>query len=308
MNNTTTQFYLPPNNKQLQLAIFITSFVCGIAGNLVVVWVIAITKKKTVSDLLVSSLAISDILFLSLNIPVNIHIHLHRLVFNNFYCKVILPMMTVTFFLCVFTLTAMAVHRCIGILNPFGKKLSPRQALLVIFVIWIMAFVPVVPLMVVSEVDSAHSTCYENWRKQQDKKSYTLALFFLQYLLPLLVISIAYYKIARYLYGSKVPRIFVNEIGAIRRRLSREENKPVLRTLAAIVLAYALCLLPHQVCGLLWDFGGHKEKQAVYYMVDYTHMLLNIHSCLNPFIYGTLTKHFRNRFTNYICKVRLFSE
>ena len=139
--------------------------------------------------------------------------------------------------------------------------------------------------------------------KQQYRKSYTLALFFLQYVLPLLVIGIAYFKIARYLYGSKVPRVFVNDIGAVRRRMSREENKPVVRTLAAIVLAYALCMLPHQICGLLWDFGGYNEQQMVIYMVNYTRMLLEIHSCLNPIIYGTLTKHFRARFTNYIGQV-----
>ena len=313
MNNSTAYgnpgFHRPPDIKELKLAIFILTFVFGMVGNcLVVCVVIGKKKQRTVSDLLVISLAVSDMLYLLLNIPVNIQNHLQGLVINNVFCKFVLPMMTVTFFLCVFTLTTMAIHRCIGILHPFDKKLSLKQAALVIVVIWIMAIIPVIPLMVVSEAFPEFLSCYEIWKEANHRKAYTLVLFVLQYLLPLLIIFIAYLKISRYLFGSKVPRVFINDIGGLRRRLSREENRPVVRTLAAIVIAYAVCMLPHQLCGILWDFGGHKEKQMVLYMADYTNMLLLIHSCMNPIIYGTLTKHFRNLFARYIFTVSLFCQ
>ena len=59
-------------------------------------------------------------------------------------------MMSVTLSVSVFTLTSMAVERCRGIANPLQPRIKLQATLIWIFLIWIFAFVTIVPLMIVA--------------------------------------------------------------------------------------------------------------------------------------------------------------
>ena len=65
-------------------------------------------------------------------------------------------------------------------------------AVLMTFFIWIISFVTVIPYVLNLDYNYENKTCEENWDSEGAEKSYSVALFLLDYLLPLIVALILY--------------------------------------------------------------------------------------------------------------------
>ncbi|EDO45556.1 predicted protein [Nematostella vectensis] len=202
-NLTTPPSKAQDLESQIAMAIFAVTLVLGVVGNGLVLLVVFGKGSRTVSDIFIMNLSISDLTFLILSLAVNTPNFIGNLVYSVGYCKFVWPTITVTFFASVFTLCAMAMHRCHGILNPLKVNLTERQAIYWAVGIWGLSFVPVFPLMVVTEI--SEEGCRENW-SLESSKFYTVALFLLQYMIPLCVIAGAYSQIIRRLIQRQVGR------------------------------------------------------------------------------------------------------
>ena len=142
-----------------------------------------------------------------------------------------------------------------------------RNAYIWIAAIWFSSLIIVLPLSVVSETNNG--ICYENWPSINHRKAYTIALCILQFVMPLLIIGVAYARIGIYLRRSANPQ---SSLPALKRR---KENIQVIKTLAMIVILFVICLLPGQT------------------VVNLADILDILHSCLNPIVYGLSNKRFR---------------
>ena len=179
----------------------------------------------------------------------------------------------------------MAVHRCRLITNPYRPKMRMRNAYIWIAAIWFSSLIIVLPLSVVSEANNG--ICDENWPSINHRKAYTIALCILQFVIPLLIIGVAYARIGIYLRGSAVPQ---SSLPAVKRR---KENIQVIKTLAMIVVLFVICVLPGQIAWLLLDFGGQKEFEIAKVIFKFADILDILHACVNPIVYGLSNKHFR---------------
>ena len=65
-------------------------------------------------------------------------------------------------------------------------------AVLMTFFIWIISFVTVIPYVLNLDYNYENKTCEENWDSEVAEKGYSVALFLLDYLLPLIVALILY--------------------------------------------------------------------------------------------------------------------
>lgn len=123
-------------------------FILGSLGNLMVIVVVKGKRKRTINDYFILNLALSDLTFLWVSVPSYTYELFQKFYKNAFYCKLLWPMMSITLSVSVFTLASMAVERC--------------QATLVwILLIWICAFVTMLPLMIVTRPDKV--LCFEAW-------------------------------------------------------------------------------------------------------------------------------------------------
>ena len=138
-----------------------------------------------------------------------------------------------------------------------------------------------------SRLWSYNGICYENWPSINHRKAYTIALCILQFVIPLLIIGVAYARIGIYLRRSAVPQ---SSLPALKRR---KENIQVIKTLAMIVILFVICLLPGQIAWLLLDFGGQKESEIIQTIFKFADILDILHPCLNLIAYGLSNKHFR---------------
>ena len=310
MNNSTR----PPEpstqsvtERNVKLGFYVVTIVLGLLGNVLVLMVVLAkrTRLKSVNDIFIMNLAISDLVLIFI-LPVDIYTMFHAEPVNVFFCNIYKPFATVSFFVSIFTLTSMAIHRCHVILNPFVPDIRPRTAVLWIAVIWIFSFVLLSPMMIFTKLGVA---CEERWPGDQYRRAYTVALFVFQYLLPLLIIAVAYIKIGLDLNKSrplcfkwlgKAPRQAREDKGSLEYKARKRENAQVIKTLAIIVLLFAICLLPIQVAWLLMDFGGPSGKKAAAIIFKFSLILAVFHSCLNPLVYGTITKRFRKGYFEYL--------
>lgn len=303
MNNTSANNTTSDLQSSVNVAVYFATFFVGLTGNLLVV-VIIIRKKtrKRMNDFFVLNLSVSDLSLILFCLPALIYVELIGFVGSRFYCKFVWPMVTVSYCSSIFTITSMACYRCKVLLHPFELPPRKKTVLLWISTIWLLSLVIATPLMVASEFreDFHGSTCYEDWPSISFKRGYTVALFILQYLLPLLTIAVAYVRIGIDLTRTKVRRASVTSRGDVSAQGTREENIKIIKILATIVVLFAFCMLPVHIAWMLLDFGGKRGAEIATIIFRFSDVLAILQSCLNAVIYGALTKHLRHGFVKYL--------
>lgn len=292
-----------------KLAVYTAIFVVGFIGNLLTIIVICRKRQnKSAYQMLVLNLAISDFLFIISILPLTTYGMFRDIEKSEIYCRVILPCFTIFYLLSIFTITSMALQRCRSIVLPYWPKPSKRLTRAWIAAIWFFSFVIVLPLVVVTKYVYPDK-CVENWPSFSHRQAYTLALFLLQFLIPLLIITIVYAKITKYLLNSSgVARsgsFATEEQRAAEARRVKKRNQAI-RTLAAVVVLFAICLFPGQVAWLLMDFGngGSSQEKAIDILLAFSDVLDNFHACINPVIYCMLNARYRTEY--YRCLVYIF--
>lgn len=293
----------------LRLAVNTAIFVVGFIGNLLTIIVICRKRQnKSTYQMLVLNLAISDFLFIISILPISMYELFGVIEKSGFYCRVVWPWFTIPYLLSIFSITSMALQRCRSIVMPYRPKLSKRMTSAWIAAIWFASFVIVLPLVIVTR-SVYPGECVEYWPSFTHQQAYTLALFLLQYLIPLFIITIVYAKITRYLLNnSEVPRsgsFATEEQRAAEARRIKRRNQAI-RTLAAVVILFAICLFPGQVAWMLMDFGngGLSQEKASDILFEVSDFLDNFHACINPVIYCMLNARYRAEY--YRCVAYVF--
>lgn len=285
--------------KVARIVIYILLFIVGLVGNVLVMIVVrARGKRRIFHDYFLLNLAIADLLYI-LCLPADIYIEMAQFPFTQVYCKLIYPLTTFAFSLSILTLTAMAVGRCYIMQGTSRPQIKDRTAFLCIAFLWILSVLCVLPLSITAR--SSLNTCLEEWPSSTYRRAYTVALLVLQYIAPLVIIGIAYVYIGVFLIHKKQPRLEVSVATHKVINNIRQRNIQIVRTLAVIVLLFALLMLPHEIAWMLIDFGNATEKDMGLELIKYSPILTYLHSCLNPLVYGLMISQFRNDVKKCLC-------
>lgn len=309
MNNSTSEALLAQHKSNLlwlkvTIGLYVLTLVLGFSGNLIVLVVIARKKIRNwrPHEIFILNLAISDLMLITIFLPFQIYIFLVEFHPSVFYCKCIASLITVALGASIFTLTVMAIHRCYVITNPFKHGTISQQSVMAwLGLVWILSVVLVVPRILVSTANS--NRCIQQWPNQNLKKLYTVSLFIARFVIPLFIISFAYFRTAKDLARSPAPRFDFDENGQIRTRTVRCENVEVTKTLAVIVVLFVLCMLPFRLNTIVMLFANEDQVLLAKTIRRYTSILTIIHSCVNPIAYGTLTKNFRSWLARFARRV-----
>lgn len=301
LNSTQPEAAVDEAVRMATLGIFVLTFIFGSTGNLLVLLVVAKKHTRTLNDIFIVHLAVSDLSFILLCLPVFIYMQVSDFLGSLVYCKIIWPMMTVSFCAGIFTVTLMAVHRCKAILRPFESALEKRQLVLCFVVIWALSFLVALPLIIVARAGPS-GACQEDWPTNDHKRGYTAALAALQYFVPLIIIAVAYVMIGGELFFSKRRSSFTSPARPAE-EARKQENKKIAKVLATIVSSFAVCMLPTHVAWLLVDFGGNSGQKTAEVIFKFSDLLAVFHSCLNPLIYGTVTRQFRQDYARYLSSI-----
>ena len=299
MGHPTNFSTVGETEKQIKLAFYVLTFLLGVSGNALVLAVLRKKKRKSVNDLLIFNLSTSDLALMLFSLPVNVFL-LGGIDFPLFFCKFVSPLMTVTFNVSIFTLTFMAVYRWRVIINSLKPEMRHRYVNMWITAIWTVGFLLLLPLIIVAETDETGG-CKENWELHQSR-AYTAVLFTVQYVLPLTTIAGAYVLIAIDI-GKAEKRQISNAQDRFALEVRRKEDLQIIKMMGLIVILFALCMLPIQVAWLIADFGPVEHKRVGDVLLRVADIAAYMHACVNPIVYGTITRYFRREYVRYVKSV-----
>ncbi|XP_019635258.1 PREDICTED: neuropeptide FF receptor 2-like [Branchiostoma belcheri] len=285
---------------------YVLVFVMCVAGNVLVCGIIAKNRNlHTVTNSFIFNLALADLLVALICMPVTlVYTIIYNWPFGDVICKLSIFMQGVSVGASVFTLVAVATDRYFAVVRVPKGKINGKQATVIISVIWILSITVSVPQAVVlhAEYDPVSDivSCTERWPKPTERAYYTLALFILLFVVPLLAIGYMYIRIATNIWYRPATI-------AVSTRSNTEQADAkkiwVIKMLVVVVILFIVCWLPLQIIALVTDFG-HLSLNAmtVIYMNVYPacHWLFYFNSAMNPVVYGYYNKNLRR-----ICNEKL---
>ncbi|XP_030254456.1 type-1 angiotensin II receptor [Sparus aurata] len=282
--------------------VYSCNFVIGIVGNSMVVAVIyCYMKLKTVAHIFVLNLAISDLTFvITLPMWATFAATGYHWPFGGFLCKASAGLVIFNLYTSIFFLTALSIDRYLAIVHPVRSRRfrTVVYARITCVVIWLFAFVLSVPTALtrdVHNIEDNRTVCGILHPKTDNAvkiKELPLAIGLMKsllgFLVPFIIIITCYCLIGRALLGAKHIQ-----------KSSRSRDDEVLRMLAAAVLAFFLCWVPHQVFNLMQVLTQLTllENCAIIEIIDtampFTICIAYFNSCVNPIVYGFVGNNFR---------------
>lgn len=297
-SSTSNPVFIPP---EVKTALYSSIFVLGLFGNSFVITVLARKRSsRTCHDIFICNLAISDLILLLTYFPMFFAHAVGNFKAPRVFCKLIWPLITISYLSSILIITSMAIHRSRMIVNPYTSEISRRNVYIWIFCLWIMSFVCILPGMVFAEANRL-GMCHVAWPSVEAHVVFRFFMLIVQYLLPLTITAVAYIRIGLAINRSKFHRKFSKQPKALS-QTRRRENAQVVRTIATIVIIFAICMFPKHLASIYYYFGenGKEKGKILFRLLHISEIFAVFHSCLNPLVYGTVMKHFRAEYFKYL--------
>ncbi|XP_065150785.1 type-1 angiotensin II receptor A [Paramisgurnus dabryanus] len=273
------------------------NFFIGIIGNSMVVAVIyRYMKLKTVANVFVLNLAISDLTSLiTLPLWAAYTAMGYHWPFGTFLCKASAGLVMFNLYTSIFFLTALSIDRYLAIVHPVRSRRQRTllYANLTCMFIWVFALVLCMPTALSRDVyDSGNSTlCAILHHSERIHLLVTLSVLksVLGFLVPFLIIITCYWLIGQSLLDSQ---------GLLRKNVRSREDE-TLRMLAAAVLAFFVCWAPHQafhfmeLLAMLHVVTKCQILDIIDTAIPCTICISYLNCCVNPILYGFVGHNFR---------------
>ncbi|XP_075606811.1 neuropeptide FF receptor 2 [Balearica regulorum gibbericeps] len=308
-------FYLhQPSVAAVFIVSYLLIFLLCMVGNGVVCFIVLRSKRmRTVTNLFILNLAVSDLLVGIFCMPTTL---LDNIIagwpFGSLVCKMSGMVQGISVSASVFTLVAIAVDRFRCIVYPFKQKLTVSTALVIIAVIWFLAVAIMCPSAVMLRVQEekhfrvilgyGNETrpvywCREDWPDPGMRRIYTTVLFANIYLAPLSLIVIMYARVSIALFNTAVPA--AGKHSREQRHGASKKKQKVVKMLIIVALLFTLSWLPLWTLMMLSDYANLSDLQLQIiniYIYPFAHWLAFFNSSVNPIIYGFFNENFRRGF------------
>lgn len=273
---------------------FAITFVVGLVGNSLVVATYAFHKKqKTKTDVYILNLAVADLLLL-LTLPFWAVNAAHGWVLGKTMCKVTSALYTVNFVSGMQFLACISVDRHAAVTRARGPAGVGRRGRLLCFCVWAAAVLLSIPQLVFYTVNH-RGRCVPILPYHLGtsvKASVQMLEICLGFIVPLLIMAVCYFLIARTLL--RTPNI--------------KKSRP-LKVVLAVVVVFIATQLPYNIVkfcqaldviyALITDCDLSKRMDVA---IQVTESVALFHSCLNPVLYVFLGASFRSRLLEAVKK------
>ncbi|XP_062607908.1 substance-K receptor-like [Saccostrea cucullata] len=270
--------------------------ILAIVGNLLVV-VVFIRGKRSRTDLrhFLINLAIADLLMGLFCMPFTFADAIYNMwIFSKPVCPIVLSIQIISVAASVFTNMAIAVDRFLVVTHPLKHRFTQERSKYIIFVIWTAATALSCVQFFVgrAHVDegSGHLVCDEIWPSKRSRKIYTITVLLSTYIIPLVIITVAYVVVGFLLWKRTPP----GNRDHFRDFLQWRSKIKVVKMLVIVVTIFGVCWLPLHVFTLVRDFHPstyHDRLELGLYLG--VHWLAMSNSFANPIIYSFTNDSFR---------------
>lgn len=262
--------------------------VLGLLGNSLVILVLVACKKlRSITDIYLLNLAVSDLLFV-FSFPFQTHYLLDQWVFGTTMCKVVSGLYYLGFFSSMFFITLMSVDRYLAIVHAVSaiKVRTARVGTALSLAVWLTAVIATVPLLVFYQVSLENGVlqCFPFFDEQslRWKLSAHFEINILGLLLPFTVLLFCYIRILQQLRGC----------------LNHNRTRAI-KLVLTVVIASLLFWVPFNVTLFLTSLhdmnilDGCVMKQRLALATHVTEVISFTHCCVNPVIYALIGEKFK---------------
>lgn len=321
-----TARYVYSDIRPVTLAIYLVTFVFGLVGNTLVIYVIAKYHKirsRSVSNYYIWNLAFADELFV-LTLPfLGYATYANNWPFDALSCKVATVFRECNKFASVYTLVALSIDRFLATFHQFGRFRQIRSGLAACAAIWTICLILSTPYWLYSHVvltSRNRFSCKIQWPSMTVHRVWTYCSLVAGLLAPFTVIATFSLLLLRRVRGraggaaaAAAARASMGGggggggdlVSASRlERLSRL-NSSMTRVVLVIVAMFGVCQLPYHVMEVtslvVIDRMSQTPPQplnpataqALIYINVVVQILVFLSSCCNPIVYGIMNKNYR---------------
>ncbi|XP_078082189.1 somatostatin receptor type 5-like [Mustelus asterias] len=259
--------------------------VLGLGGNSLVIFsIVHQARARSVANIYILNLALADGLFM-LGLPfLAMQIALRRWPFGGFMCRLVMILDGINQFTSVFCITVMSIDRYLAVVHPVrsSRWRSPRLAKRVSAILWVISFIPVIPMAIYSGVDGASDICTLIWPEPVFlwSTAFIIYTFVLGFALPFAIISLCHIVLLL-----RIKSALLSPHSS----QSHSSERKVTTMVVAIVLAFATCWLPFYTINICALFQPIPESFTVRRFFEFMVVLSYFNSCANPILYICLS-------------------
>lgn len=270
-------------------------FIFGFLGNLLVVLTLINCKKlKSMSDIYLLNLAISDLLFL-LTLPFWAHYAADEWVLGDAMCKLFTGLYHIGYFGGIFFIILLTIDRYLAIVHAVFalKARTVTFGVVTSIVTWVVVILASLPgiIFTKSYEEDFRFFCGPHFPVGW-KNFHTVMRSILGLVLPLLVMTICYSGILKTL---------------LRSRNEKKRSKAV-RLIFIIMIMYFVFWTPYNLVLLLntfqefFDLSNCSSTKQLDQAMQVTETLGMTHCCINPIIYAFVGEKFRRYLSGFFRK------
>lgn len=297
VNKTLSKVHLEREDEEqtITIAIFLLILIAFLASvaNFLVLKAIFSHKRRKLHEYLMLNLVATDAGTCLVSIPLDVAEQvIGEFPYGAPLCHVIYPFQSALVYSSVMTLLFMCIERYRLIVSPLKPRIRVKTGLTIIAAIWLLSFLMVLPLSLALRLKGTH--CLEEWPNVYSGKVFTLTIFTLLYLIPLVIMT--------FLYAFMID-VLTKDTASLKRRWRRksktlsqesvdmrmERNFTIVKVFVFAVIVFAVCMLPTHITWLWHDFGsGSKRPELFSKVATFSNILMYVNSVFNPFIFGSM--------------------
>uniref|UniRef100_A0A1I8GC81 G_PROTEIN_RECEP_F1_2 domain-containing protein n=1 Tax=Macrostomum lignano TaxID=282301 RepID=A0A1I8GC81_9PLAT len=293
----------------------------GLLGNALVIAVVAANSNmRSTTNILITSLAVADLLFITLCVPFTALFYVFSWVFGHAACVLFQYFTYVPVYCSVYTLVLMSADRYLAVVHPIRSMAwrTERNTLAAVAITWLGVALAHLPLAMEAAVVPVQRCRYGNcsvddcgFREMSvcigrrfftDPASgefgplgrvfYTTFNIF-GYALPFAVIITLYVLLVkRLMFGRSSAVAQSSEAARSKRR--------VTRTVVTVVAIFGTCWLPIHAIFALQNWHRDLHYSWFRYLQVASQVLAYMNSCMNPIVYAFVSDNYRQAFASFL--------
>ncbi|XP_030801962.1 prokineticin receptor 1 [Camarhynchus parvulus] len=284
--------------------------VCGI-GNFIFIAALACYKKlRNLTNLLIANLAISDFIVAIVCCPFEMDYYVVQQLswkHGHVLCASVNYLRTVSLYVSTNALLAIAVDRYLAIVHPLKPRMNYQTATFLIALVWVISILVAIPsayfatetvLLIVK--NQKKFFCGQIWPVDQQMyyKSYFLFIFGIEFVAPVITMTLCYARISQELWFKTVPGFQTKQI---RKRL--QCRRKTVMVLMCILTAYVLCWAPFHGFTIVRDFFPTLLVKEKHYLTAFyvVRCIAMSNSMINTICFVTM----KNNTMKYFKKIML---
>ena len=290
--------------KMIMIGLYVIIFLFSLVGNSLIIHLVRTRKsiRKNQFYWLIVNTAVADLVSVIASSAISILLYGfgdQPGVVGTVLCKGLPYLLIVSICAAIWTLTVIAVDRYLVIVCLRRRAQSSRSVLRSIITVWLCAAlvssVYLYKYKTEMDEDGTVQYCYEQWHENEEMnntffKAEVILKVVLTYAVPLVVIAILHFLIARFLWTRKPPVSDVNQQAYIKQVRKR---KTVIKMLITVVTVFAVCWFPVHVSMIMPEFYRDEYFHIPLVLRWLFFWLAHANAAIHPWLFIAFGEHFR---------------